>query len=235
MKNYINNQHSYYTLDYYLKEKYQSKVFKVALNGNFTCPNRDGTKAYGGCIFCSDSGSGDFSGNKEDSLITQFNEVKDIISKKWPNSKYIAYFQANSNTYAPLDKLKSLYEEALSLRKDIVGLDIATRPDCISDECLEYLAYLNSIVFSGNKVCTAASGTTQTLVDSACNGISLTATVGSENATTTSMASITGHTLAKNTAELITVVIDYATGSAWADGNFTVTFPNNVLTYGSAD
>ena len=99
----------------------------------------------------------------------------------------------------------------------------------------EYLAYLNSIVFSGNKVCTAASGTTQTLVDSACNGISLTATVGSENATTTSMASITGHTLAKNTAELITVVIDYATGSAWADGNFTVTFPNIVLTYGSAD
>ena len=144
MKNYINNQHSYYTLDYYLKEKYRKKVFKVALNGNFTCPNRDGTKAYGGCIFCSDSGSGDFSGNKEDSLIIQFNEVKDIISKKWPDSKYIAYFQANSNTYAPLDKLKSLYEEALSLHKDIVGLDIATRPDCISDECLEYLATLNT-------------------------------------------------------------------------------------------
>ena len=143
MKNYINSQHSYYTLDYYLKEKYNSKVFKVALNGNFTCPNRDGSKAYGGCIFCSDSGSGDFSGNKEDNLLTQFNTVKDIISKKWPSSKYIAYFQANSNTYAPLSKLKSLYEEALKLNKDIVGLDIATRPDCINDECLAYLSTLN--------------------------------------------------------------------------------------------
>lgn len=143
MKNYINNQHSYYTLDFYLKEKYQSKVFKVALNGNFTCPNRDGKVAYGGCIFCSDSGSGDFAGNKEDSLFKQFNTVKEIISKKWPNSKYIAYFQANSNTYAPLSKLKSLYDEALNLHKDIVGLDIATRPDCISDECLNYLSILN--------------------------------------------------------------------------------------------
>lgn len=99
----------------------------------------------------------------------------------------------------------------------------------------EYIAYLNSIVFSGTKTCTAASGTTQSLVDAACPGIKLSVQVGSENATETSMASITGHTLAKNTGELVTVVISYEANSAIADGNFTVTFPNVVLTYASAD
>ena len=99
----------------------------------------------------------------------------------------------------------------------------------------EYTAYLNSIVFSGTKTCTAKSGTTQSLVDSACTGITLTATVGSEAATSTSVASITGHSLAKDAAEQITVVISYADGSAVADGDFDVTLPDIVLTYDSVD
>lgn len=99
----------------------------------------------------------------------------------------------------------------------------------------EYIAYLNSIVFSGTKTCTAASGTTQSLVDSACNGITLSVKVGSEAATTTSLASISSHSLAKNTAEEIVVTISYAAGSAVADGNFTVSLPSVVLTYSSVD
>ena len=99
----------------------------------------------------------------------------------------------------------------------------------------EYIAYLNSIVFSGTKTCTAKSGTTQSLVDSACTGITLTATVGSEAATSTSVASITSHSLAKDAAEQITVVISYADGSACADGDFDVTLPDIVLTYDSVD
>ena len=99
----------------------------------------------------------------------------------------------------------------------------------------EYTAYLNSIVFSGTKTCTAKSGTTQSLVDSACNGITLTATVGSETATSTSVASITSHSLAKDAAEQIKVVIEYADGSAVADGDFDVTLPDIVLTYDSID
>lgn len=143
MKKYITNQHRYYSLDYYFKEKYNSKVFKVALNGNFTCPNRDGTISTKGCTFCSALGSGDFAGNKNDTLEKQFKEVKEIMTKKWPNSLYIAYFQANTNTYAPLKKLKELYEKAINLDDNIIAIDIATRPDSISDETLEYLEDLN--------------------------------------------------------------------------------------------
>lgn len=143
MKKYITNQHRYYSLDYYFKEKYNSKVFKVALNGNFTCPNRDGTISTKGCTFCSASGSGDFAGNKNDTLEKQFKEVKEIMTKKWPNSLYIAYFQANTNTYAPLKKLKELYEKSINLDDNIIAIDIATRPDSISDETLEYLEDLN--------------------------------------------------------------------------------------------
>lgn len=143
MKDYINSQHRYYTLDYYYKKRYQSKVFKVALNGDFTCPNRDGSISYNGCIFCSKKGSGDFAGNKKDSLEKQFNEVKSIVSKKWPIAKYIAYFQANTNTYGPYNKIEKLYKEACSLDKDIVALDIATRPDSISDEVLLLLNEIN--------------------------------------------------------------------------------------------
>ena len=100
MFKYSNSNKRYYTLDYFYKQKFNSKVFKVSLNAGFSCPNKDGTKGLGGCIYCSHLGSGDYAGNKEKSLIEQFNEVKEIMLKKWPDSKYIAYFQANTNTYA---------------------------------------------------------------------------------------------------------------------------------------
>lgn len=145
MKDYVNEQHRYYTLDYYYRNKYNSKVFKVALNGNFTCPNRDGKISYNGCIFCSEKGSGDFAGDKELPLKEQFKQIKELLLKKWPNSKYIPYFQANTNTYGPLENIKKLFNEAIELDKDIVAIAIATRPDCISDEILQYLNELNKV------------------------------------------------------------------------------------------
>ena len=129
----------YHTLNYHFKKKYGKKVFKVSLNANFSCPNKINGK---GCIFCSRLGSGDFAGNVEKDLITQFNEVKDIMKKKWPDAYYIAYFQANTNTFAPVSVLKEKYESVLNL-PNVIGLDIATRPDSISEECLEYLKELN--------------------------------------------------------------------------------------------
>lgn len=136
----------YHTLNYYLKNKFNTKVFKVSLNGGFTCPNLDGTKGYGGCIYCSKSGSGDFGGNPNKDLTTQFKEIKEVESKKWPNSKYIAYFQARTNTYAPLEVLKAKYEEVLKIN-DVIGLFIATRCDAITDETLDYLEELNKRTF----------------------------------------------------------------------------------------
>lgn len=139
---YTNSNKRYYTLDYFYKQKFNSKVFKVSLNGGFTCPNKDGTVGYGGCIYCSKLGSGEFAGNKKKPLEIQFQEVKSVLDKKWPNSKYIAYFQANTNTYAPLKELKEKYECVLKI-DNVIGLSISTRPDAISDECLEYLNELN--------------------------------------------------------------------------------------------
>lgn len=136
----------YYTLDYFYKKKFGSKIFKVSLNAGFTCPNIDGKVGTGGCIYCSNLGSGDFAGNKNDDLITQFNEVRDKVSKKWPNSKYIGYFQAHTNTYADLSVLKETYESILKL-DNVVGLAIATRPDAISEECLDYLEELSKKTF----------------------------------------------------------------------------------------
>ena len=141
--NYFTSQHKYNTLTEYLEKRFKRKIFKVALNGNFTCPNRDGKISTKGCIFCSPSGSGDFAGDKNDSLKKQFEEVSNMIHKKWPNAGYIAYFQANTNTYKPLDELKKLFEEAISLNENIVAISIATRPDCLSDETIEYLSDLN--------------------------------------------------------------------------------------------
>ena len=132
----------YHTLNYHMKEKYKNKVVKISLNAGFTCPNIDGTKGYGGCIYCSKLGSGDFGGDKTKPLTEQFNDIKKIIDKKWPNSKYIAYFQARTNTYAPLNILKEKYESVLKI-KDVIGISIATRADAITDECLEYLEELN--------------------------------------------------------------------------------------------
>lgn len=132
----------YHTLNYFYKTKFNSKVFKVSLNGNFSCPN---FKNGNGCIFCS-HGSGDFAGNKEDDLVTQFNEIKTMMEKKWPHAKYIGYFQANTNTYAPVDILKEKYETILKL-PNVIGLSIATRCDTISDECLDYLEDLSKRTF----------------------------------------------------------------------------------------
>lgn len=131
----------YHTLNYYLKNRFHEKVYKVSLNAGFTCPNIDGTKGYGGCIYCSKTGSGEFGGNINDDLITQFNKVKEVMDKKW-HGKYIAYFQARSNTYAPVNILKERYETILKL-DNVIGLFIATRCDCITDECLDYLTFLN--------------------------------------------------------------------------------------------
>lgn len=141
--NYFTSQHKYNTLTEYLEKRFNRKIFKVALNGNFTCPNRDGKISTKGCIFCSTSGSGDFAGNRFDSLSKQFDDVSNMIHKKWPNAGYIAYFQANTNTYKPLNELKQLFEEAITLNENIVAISIATRPDCLSDEIIEYLSDLN--------------------------------------------------------------------------------------------
>ena len=132
----------YHTLDYYYKKKYGKKTFKVSLNANFSCPNKE--KTGHGCIFCSRLGSGDFAGDKDKDLITQFNEIKKIMERKWPDSFYIGYFQANTNTYAPLNILKEKYEQILNL-PNVVGLNIATRSDAISKECYDYLEELNKI------------------------------------------------------------------------------------------
>jgi radical SAM protein (TIGR01212 family) len=136
----------YYTLNYFYKKTFNSKVFKVSLNAGFTCPNKDGSKGVGGCIYCSPSGSGDFAGNIKDNLVKQFNEVRDIMLKKWPDAKYIAYFQANSNTYAPVEELKEKYESVINL-PGVIGLSIATRPDCFNEEIYDYLEELNKRTF----------------------------------------------------------------------------------------
>ena len=140
----MTNNKRYYTLDTHLKEIFNEKIGKISLDGYFTCPNIDGKVGYGGCIYCSREGSGEFSGSvKGDNLYTQYQNQKNIISKKWPKiNKYIAYFQSFTNTYASLEVLKEKYEEALSL-DNIVGLSIGTRADCISDEILDYLSELN--------------------------------------------------------------------------------------------
>lgn len=136
----------YYTLNNFYQKKFGCKVCKISLNAGFTCPNIDGKVGYGGCIYCSKSGSGEFGGDINDDLVTQFNKIKEVINKKWPKAKYIAYFQAHSNTYAPLPKLKEAYESVLNL-KDVVGISIATRCDCIEDDVLDYLTELNKKTF----------------------------------------------------------------------------------------
>ena len=132
----------YHTLNYHVKTKYNCKVVKVSLNAGFSCPNIDGTVGYGGCIYCSKTGSGEFGGDITKSLPEQFYEIKEKIAKKWPNSKYIAYFQARTNTYAPVNILKEKYESVLNL-EDVIGIAIATRCDAITDEALDYLTELN--------------------------------------------------------------------------------------------
>lgn len=125
----------YHTLNYYYKNKYNSKVFKVGLNAGFGCPNKINGK---GCIYCY-NGSGE---NKDMDLIDQFYKVSSIIDKKWPNSKYIGYFQADTNTYDALESLKEKYEMILNL-PNVIGLNIATRCDALPTDILDYLGELN--------------------------------------------------------------------------------------------
>lgn len=140
----MNQEKHYNTLTEYYQNKLNRKVAKIALNANFTCPNRDGTKGYGGCTYCSKLGSGDTAGNPLHSIKEQYFEMKSMITKKWPNAVFVPYLQAYSNTYAPLEKLKTLYEGILELDKEnIVELAIATRPDCFTNEVYDYLENLN--------------------------------------------------------------------------------------------
>lgn len=136
MFKYSNNNKRYHTLDYFYKNKFNSKVFKISLNAGFSCPHLD----KGGCIYCSKTGSGEYAGNIKDDLITQFK--KGIANNKKWNGKYIGYFQARTNTLAPLNVLKEKYETILK-QDNVIGLSIATRPDCITDECLDYLEDLS--------------------------------------------------------------------------------------------
>lgn len=134
----------YTTLNNYLKERFGEKVYKIALNGGFTCPNRDGKIGTRGCIFCSKGGSGDFAESPDLTITEQIENGKKRLEKKIKNGKYIAYFQAFTNTYAPVEKLRAIYTEAI-IHPDIVALSIGTRPDCLGDDVLALLDELNKI------------------------------------------------------------------------------------------
>lgn len=136
------NGKRYHSLNYFLRDKFGEKVFKISLDGGFSCPNRDGTISRGGCVFCSEKGSGDFAGNRYTSIHKQFEDIKIMMNKKWKNGKYIAYFQAYTNTYAPVEVLREKYYEALK-EEGVVALAIATRPDCLQEEVLDLLEEIN--------------------------------------------------------------------------------------------
>ncbi len=140
------NDKRYHTLDYELKKTFGEKTIKLSIDGNFTCPNRDGTIGNRGCIFCSERGSGDFNSDKNKSITEQIQEQKQIMSKKWKSNTYIGYFQNYTNTYDTVKNLRKKFFEALNCEQ-ISGLAIATRPDCINSEILELLEELNSKTF----------------------------------------------------------------------------------------
>ena len=134
----------YLSFNKYLKDKFGQKVYKISLDGGFTCPNRDGKAGTQGCIFCSKGGSGDFAESREMSITEQIESGKKKVEKKTKSGKYIAYFQAFTNTYAPVEILRQKYEEAIN-HPDIVALSIATRPDCLGDDVLRLLNEMNKI------------------------------------------------------------------------------------------
>ena len=138
---YSDTNKRYHTYEYYLRHTFGGKCAKLPLDGGFTCPNQDGTCGEGGCVYCSDRGSGDFAPSAVLSVSEQIRLQKELFSKKWDVSRCIAYFQAHTNTYAPLPVLKEKYEEALA-QEGIVGLNIATRADCLPPDVVEYLAEL---------------------------------------------------------------------------------------------
>lgn len=135
----------YHSLNFHLRQRYGEKVFKVPLDAGFTCPNRDGTLSYEGCLFCSPRGSGDFAGARCLDISEQFEEVKQVMHNKWPLAKYIAYFQAFSNTYDQPERLRRIYLQAAAL-PGVVGLAIATRPDCLPLQIIEVLNEVNQHV-----------------------------------------------------------------------------------------
>jgi len=137
----------YHSLNYFLREKFGDKVFKIALDAGFSCPNRDGTISSGGCLFCSERGSGDFAGNRIFSITKQFEDIKIMMSKKWKSGKYIAYFQAYTNTYATIDVLRGKYEEAVS-QEGVVALAIATRADCLDKKVLDLIEEYSHRVYT---------------------------------------------------------------------------------------
>ncbi len=132
----------YYSLNQYLRDTFGQKVYKIAIDGGFTCPNRDGTLDTRGCIFCSGAGSGEFAQDRMESIALQIAKAKERVAGKIKEGKYIAYFQAFTNTYAPVSRLRQLYEEAMA-QEDVVALSIATRPDCLSTEIIELLVECN--------------------------------------------------------------------------------------------
>ena len=134
----------YTSLNQYLKVRFGTKIYKIALDGGFTCPNRDGTLGTRGCIFCSKGGSGDFAESRKLSIYDQIEQGKRKVAGKIKDGKYIAYFQAFTNTYASVDRLQALYMQAIE-HEDIVALSIGTRPDCLSEEVIELLESLNKI------------------------------------------------------------------------------------------
>lgn len=133
------------TINTFLKKHFGSKVVKLSLDGGFTCPNRDGTKGVGGCLFCSSSGSGDMAAGSGDIMLDLDNQI-DLLSNKWPDAKYIAYFQSHTNTYAPADELRKKFFSALKHPK-VSGIAIATRPDCLPDDVIDLLSELNERTF----------------------------------------------------------------------------------------
>lgn len=132
----------YNSLNHFLREKFGEKVFKISLDAGFTCPNRDGRVSTGGCVFCSSRGSGDFAGTAVN-LAEQFHEVKEMMNKKWKTGRFIAYFQAYTNTYATVETLRERYYSILNL-EDVVGVAVATRPDCLPTDVLDFLEEINS-------------------------------------------------------------------------------------------
>ena len=138
------NDKPYHSLDYELKKRFGEKVYRLALNGGMTCPNRDGTVGHGGCIFCSGGGSGEFASDPALSIREQIESGKERLSHKRPVNAYIAYFQAFTNTYAPVDYLRTIFTEAIA-HPQVVLLSIATRPDCLQPEIVELLVQLNQI------------------------------------------------------------------------------------------
>ncbi|MBR1443096.1 MAG: TIGR01212 family radical SAM protein [Firmicutes bacterium] len=142
----MNAKKRYYSANEFFRNKFSDRIIKIPVDAGFTCPTRDGKISYGGCIFCSERGSGDFAGNRTKTITEQFYEMKEKMSKKWKSGKYMIYFQAFTNTYADTETLRNKYEEAASL-ENVCAISVATRPDCIDDEIISLLKEINSKIY----------------------------------------------------------------------------------------